>query len=433
MVSNEEITQKSLKEFLDKSTSPYHAVQEVKALLDTAGFIESEEGDPKNAKGNHYIINDGSLIAWIIPDQISPDSGLSIAAGHTDSPNLRLKPVLKGEQFGLKQFGVEVYGGSLLNTWLDRDLGISGRIVTSRGGVLTERLIKIDAGVCRIPQLAIHLDRNVNEKGLTLNPHQHLRPIWSDTDSEFGTFFDFITEKFVEKNDYLESWDLMLHDIQPAQEVGIDKQWVSSGRIDNLVSCYAAVSALIISKETNSFSRIPIVCLFNHEEVGSVSSTGAAGSFLPSTVEQICQDLPQQEKQKALRKSILISSDGAHATHPNYPDRHDLDHEVRLNSGIAIKRNSNERYATTAKGQAFAQSLCKEINIPFQLFSSRSDMSCGSTIGPVASARLGIETIDMGIPQLAMHSSREICGREDVKHLERFLAAFFTSKSFTNV
>ena len=168
MVSNEEITQKSLKEFLDKSTSPYHAVQEVKALLDTAGFIESEEGDPKNAKGNHYIINDGSLIAWIIPDQISPDSGLSIAAGHTDSPNLRLKPVLKGEQFGLKQFGVEVYGGSLLNTWLDRDLGISGRIVTSRGGVLTERLIKIDAGVCRIPQLAIHLDRNVNEKGLTL-------------------------------------------------------------------------------------------------------------------------------------------------------------------------------------------------------------------------------------------------------------------------
>ena len=359
--------------------------------------------------------------------------GLSIAAGHTDSPNLRLKPVLKGEQFGLKQFGVEVYGGSLLNTWLDRELGISGRIVTSRGGVLTERLIKIDSGVCRIPQLAIHLDRNVNEKGLILNPHHHLRPIWSDTDSEFGTFFDYITEKFVEKNDYLESWDLMLHDIQPAQEVGIDKQWVSSGRIDNLVSCYAAVSALIISKDSNSFSRIPIVCLFNHEEVGSVSSTGAAGNFLPSTVEQICQDLPQQEKQKALRKSILISSDGAHATHPNYPDRHDLDHEVRLNSGIAIKRNSNERYATTANGQAFAQSLCKEINIPFQLFSNRSDMSCGSTIGPVASARLGIETIDIGIPQLAMHSSREICGREDVKHLERFLAAFFTSKSFTNV
>ena len=433
IVKNEETTKMLLKEFLDKSTSPYHAVHEVRELLDAAGFLELEERDSKNSKGNHYIINDGSLIAWITPDQISSHNSFSIAAGHTDSPNLRLKPVLKGEQFGLKQFGIEVYGGSLLNTWLDRDLGISGRIVTSKDGALTERLIKVDKALCRIPQLAIHLDRNVNEKGLTLNPHDHLRPIWSDTGSKFGTFSDFITKDFVEKNARLESWDLMLHDIQPAQELGMEKQWISSGRIDNLVTCHAAVSALIMAKETTLFNQIPMICLFNHEEVGSVSSTGAASNFLPSVIDQICQDLTLHEKHILLRKSKLVSADGAHATHPNYPDRHDLDHKVQLNGGIAIKRNSNERYATTAKGQAFAQSLCREIDVPFQIFSNRSDMSCGSTIGPVASARLGIETIDMGVPQLAMHSSREICGLQDVKYLERFLVAFFTSKLSTEI
>ena len=414
--------------YMDRSTSPYHAIAESQTILDNAGFVLLEERDSwEQEKGFFYVVRDGSLIAWCQHIEQPAIDSLAIVSAHTDSPNLRLKPTLFGENFSLKQFGVEVYGGALLNTWLDRDLGVSGRLITSESDEITEYLVQINDPICRIPQLAIHLDRGVNEKGLIVNPQQHLRPIWADSNTVFDTFKDLLSENLDLQGKNIESWDLMLHDIQPARRVGADGQWLSSARIDNLVSCYASVVSLVESHETIPKDRISMACLFNHEEVGSTSAAGAAGNFLPSVIERIFDSSTPETRQRILSKSTLLSSDGAHATHPNYQEKHDLDHKVLINEGIVIKRNSNERYATNAKGQALVQVLCDKHEIPYQVFSNRSDLACGSTIGPIASANLGIQTIDIGIPQLSMHSTREICGVKDINHLESFMTCFFKS------
>ncbi len=421
-------------EFMDNSTSPYHAVKEASEILDTAGFNRIyEDHDWDLSAGAFYVIRDGSMISWIVSDATSLGNGFAIVAAHTDSPNLRLKPVLTGEKFGLKQFGLETYGSPLLNTWLDRDLGISGRLIISKNDSLIETLVQINDPICRIPQLAIHLDRTVNDEGLILNPQNHLRPIWNDLGSVMETFKDFLASQISEPATSLKSWDLMLHDVQSATRIGAENQWLSSGRIDNLVSCHSAITAIKDLTEQKVQNRIPMVCLFNHEEVGSTSATGAASNFLPSVVERLTSQHKTSDKYRALSKSTLLSADGAHATHPNYPEKHDIEHQISLNGGIVIKRNNNERYATTATGQAFVQTLCDSNGLPYQLFSNRSDMNCGSTIGPVTSALLGIETIDIGIAQLSMHSSRELCGVEDAELLTLFMKLYLKSGLFSNL
>ena len=410
--------------FLDASTSPYHAVKSVRDHLVKANFTQLDEKTPwKLSTGGYFFERDGSIAAWYFRNAKEASNGLAIVAAHTDSPNLRLKPVLKGHQVGLSQFGVEVYGGALLNSWLDRDLGISGRLITlSPNDEIEEYLVQINEPLAKIPQLAIHLNRSVNENGLILNPQQHLRPIWNDVSSGTTDLVDFISSESGINRQSIRSWDLMLHDLQKASFVGADKQWIASARIDNLISCRASLSAFIRSVSDEKFKKVPILCLFNHEEVGSTSAAGASGSLLPLLIQRIFKDIDYSE---AMAKSIMVSADGAHATHPNYLEKHDLDHEIRMNAGIAIKRNSNERYATNAIGQATAQQICESNNIPYQLFSNRSDLACGSTIGPISSANLGISTIDLGIPQLSMHSTRELCGKRDVSSLEDFLFSFF--------
>lgn len=409
--------------FLNTSTSPYHAVDNVRKRLLDEGFSHLDEWAVwEPAPGGHFIERDGSIIAWYQHENIATSRGLAIIAAHTDSPNLRLKPVLKGHQSGLSQFGIEVYGGVLLNSWLDRDLGISGRVIThdpEKG--LNETLVQVNEPLAKIPQLAIHLNRNVNENGLVLNPHQHLRPIWNDFSSEITDFLEIISTKANLNLEDIKSWDLMLHDLQPASLLGAERQWISSARIDNLVSCFAAINSFLEATKENHLKKIPVICLFNHEEVGSTSSAGAAGNLLPSAVRKI---LENRNITESIAKSKLISADGAHATHPNYLDKHDPDHEVRMNGGIAIKRNSNERYSTNAHGQAFAQLICERNDIPYQLFSNRSDLACGSTIGPISSANLGIATIDLGVPQLSMHSTRELCGYRDTEYLQNFMLNF---------
>ena len=412
--------------FLDTSTSPYHAANNVREYLLEANFNELDEQTPwELSTGGYFVERDGSIVAWYSRNENEASNGLAIVAAHTDSPNLRLKPVLKGEQVGLSQFGIEVYGGALLNSWLDRDLGISGRIVTlSPNSEIEESLVQISQPLAKIPQLAIHLNRSVNESGLIVNPQQHLRPIWNDTSSDTSDLLDVISSESGIERQFIQSWDLMLHDLQRASLVGADKQWIASARIDNLISCHAAISSFIRNISDDQFTRVPMVCLFNHEEVGSTSAAGAAGNLLPSLIQRILKDSNYSE---AMANSVLASADGAHATHPNYLEKHDLDHEIRMNGGIAIKRNSNERYATNAVGQAIAQMICDTNNIPYQLFSNRSDLACGSTIGPISSANLGISTIDLGVPQLSMHSTRELCGKNDVKALEDFMFNFFKS------
>lgn len=409
--------------FIDASPSPFHAVQTAAQRLAAAGFTERLEAQDWSDEASGFVRRGGSLVAWRGAE--SPAAGFRIVGAHTDSPNLRIKPRPETDEGGIVQLGVEVYGGALLNSWLDRDLGLSGRVAVAADGI-EERLVLVDRPVLRVPQLAIHLDREINERGLNLNKQTHMSPIWRSGTADTGDFKSWLADEAGVEVDRIRGWDLMTHDLTPSAQLGADESFYAAPRIDNLASCHAAVEALIASTHVSATS---VVCLFDHEEVGSVSSTGAGGVLLPRTLERVhrllggaSEDLP-----KALALSSCISADGAHATNPNYVDRHEPDHRIELNGGPVIKHNANERYATDALGQAIAEQACRDADVPFQLFVNRTDLACGSTIGPVTAAQLGITTVDMGIAQLSMHSARELCGSADPPRLAAALAAFLES------
>ena len=413
-----------LQTYLDRSTTPFHAVSNAQTILLAAGFTElSEREHWIDTLGKYFVIRDGSLFAWNASNRDSYYNGFRIIGTHTDSPNLRLKSAQQRSSLSYGQLSIETYGSPLLNSWLDRDLGISGRVIY-RSDTLEQSLISTSEPFCRIPQLAIHLDRNINEKGLVLNPHSHLTPIWTGETITPDSFRVWLGNHLQKDIDNLISWDLMLHDTQTSSLIGANREWLASSRIDNLVSCYAAVSALSELLDTSSIT-IPAICLFDHEEVGSVSASGASGNLLTGILQRIMNPLTVEQRSQTLSKSFCLSADGAHATHPNYLERHDLDHSVRLNGGVVIKRNANQRYATDAIGEAFAKELCEKTNIPYQIFSNRNDLLCGSTIGPTTAAHLGVKTIDIGVPQLSMHSIREICGVDDQRYLKSFFNEFF--------
>jgi aspartyl aminopeptidase len=416
---------RDLGSFIDVSPSPFHAVAEAARRLGDAGFTELDEAEPwgdQEVEGARFVRRGGSLVAWNQVADRSPDAGFAIVGAHTDSPNLRIKPQPDTGSGGVRQLGVEVYGGALLNSWLDRDLGISGRLVVSDDGALREHLVLVDRPVLRVPQLAIHLDREINSAGLQLNAQTHMKPIWGEGKAEDGAFAAWIAEEAGVDAEAIRGWDLMAHDLQPSGLLGADEEWFVAPRIDNQASCHAALTALIDCGEAPIHT--PVVCLFDHEEVGSTSSRGAAGSLLPTLLGRIA-DACETDLAAALARSACVSADGAHATHPNYADRHEPGHNVQLNGGPVIKRNSNERYATDALGQAIAERACLAADVPFQRFVVRSDMACGSTIGPVTAAQLGITTVDVGIAQLSMHSARELCGATDPQRFIGFLSAFF--------
>ena len=420
-----------LQSYLDRSPSPFHAVSNAQNLLLAAGFTEFSERERwTDTLGKYFVIRDGSLFAWDASSKDSFENGFRIIGAHTDSPNLRLKSSQQRSSLSYGQLSIETYGSPLLNSWLDRDLGISGRVILS-GGNKEELLFHTNEPVCRIPQLAIHLDRGLNDKGLQLNPQSHLTPIWADSSNGSQSFNDWLGDQLSIATDEISAWDLMLHDTQPSEYLGANKQWIASARIDNLVSCYAAISALCDSADESS-EKTPLVCLFNHEEVGSVSSAGASGQFLVGTLERLMSGMTIESRSKAFANSLCLSVDGSHANHPNYPERHDPDHIVHLNRGIVIKRNANQRYATDAIGEAIVKDLCERESIPYQLFSNRNDLSCGSTIGPTTAASLGVRTIDLGVPQLSMHSIRELCGVLDQTYLKLFCRAFFLAETTTS-
>ena len=430
MTTETEPALSQLQDFLDLSTSPFHAVNNAKEILLQNGFVEVLETDDwEYGSQRNFTIRDGSLIAWAIPTHCAPENGFRIVGAHTDSPNLRIKPIQRYPENTFAQLSIEVYGSPLLNSWLDRDLGISGRVVL-RSDPSKHVLFSTDGAICRIPQLAIHLDREVNISGLKLNPQSHLAPIWADAQQDSITFNKWLGTQLSLSEDEIVAWDLMLHDCQKSDYLGANKEWLVSARIDNLVSCYAAVCSLIEGVD-ESQCKIPVVCLFDHEEVGSVSAGGASGRFLVGILDRLLSGITNEARAKAFANSLCLSVDGAHATHPNYSERHDTDHLVMLNGGIVIKRNANQRYATDAIGEAIAKNICDQLHIPHQVFSNRNDLSCGSTIGPTTAANLGIRTIDVGIPQLSMHSVREICGVEDQNYLRSFTKSFFQSMDTT--
>lgn len=400
-------------DFVHASPTPRHCVAEAIARLEAAGFTAQDPAPGRNGAG--YLARAGSLLAWRTTKKFGPTR---VVTAHTDSPNLRIKPQPDLVSAGCHQLGVEVYGGALVNSWLDRDLGIAGEVICrdDQGGVVS-RLVAVDRPVLRIPQLAIHLDREISTKGLHLNKQNHLKPIWGfvDRTAEAGDasagLKDLLASELnVAASDIL-AFQLMTHDVVAPSLGGWNNEFIASPRVDNQLSCWAGIEALIACDTPGT----QVVALFDHEEVGSTSATGADSGMLSTLLEQLVANPGEH--------SLCISADCAHATHPNYADKHDPDHHIAMNGGPVIKINANERYATTALGQALFADACDRADVPHQVFVSRTDMACGSTVGPITAARTGLDTVDVGAPQLAMHSIREMTGSADPSMFRAALTA----------
>ena len=409
-----------LRAFLDASPSPFHAAATAAGRLGEAGFTEvglTAAWDDLPEAG--YVRRDGAVIAWRSPSSATTTTAFRLAGAHTDSPCLRVKPSPDTSAAGWRQLAVEVYGGILNNSWLDRDLGVAGRLTTADGDHV---LVDVDRPIARVPQLAVHLDRTVNSDGLKLDTQQHLRPVWGTGAATHGEFAEWIADQAGSAPPSF--WELCLYDVQPAAVLGGDESLLASGRLDNLLSCWAAVDALIAASPSEA---IAVIVLNDHEEVGSSSTTGAAGPLLEQVLERhvAARGGGRADLIRAFGTSSCISADNAHAIHPNYPERHDHAHGPIVNQGPAIKINSNQRYATSSSTAALFRRACEVAGVPHQTFVSRNNMPCGSTIGPITATRLGIDTVDVGIPQLSMHSARELCGTHDPASLAMALRAAF--------
>lgn len=412
-----------LVDFLDSSPSPWHAASSAVRRLVDAGFVPLDRTSNWAELPPSGLICDGaSVIAYRLADQPTATTAFRIVGAHTDSPCLRVKPRPDIASHGWRQLGVEIYGGVLLNSWLDRDLGVAGRVVLADQSVVD---IVIDDAVCRVPQLAIHLDREVNERGLVLDKQQHLTPVWGSGASREGDFRDWLAERLDLEGTSIGWWELCLFDRTPAALLGADHSLLASGRLDNQVSCWAAVDALLAAPPADAHT---VIALFDHEEVGSSSTTGAAGPLLEHVLERITLACGggRGDFLAALSGSQCLSADNAHAVHPNYPERHEPGHRPLVNHGPALKVNSNQRYATSAATAQRFHRACTTAGVPAQVFVSRNSMPCGSTIGPITATRLGIETVDVGVPQLSMHSARELCGVHDPLWLAAAATSWFS-------
>jgi aspartyl aminopeptidase len=335
-----------------------------------------------------------------------------------------VKPLPDAGSFGWKQIGVEVYGGILNNSWLDRDLGLAGRVVLTDG---TVKNVRVDQAIARIPQLAIHLDREVNDRGLVLDKQVHLAPIWGLGQYRPGEFKDFLAEHMSVSSSDIAFWDIALYDLTPASLLGHDSSLLASGRLDNQVSCWAATEGLLAASSSElSGDTASVIALFDHEEVGSESTHGASGPRLAWLLEALHAGT-RTEFHEALSRSHCISADNAHAVHPNYPDRHEPAHRPVPNLGPVLKVNANQRYATSPESAAVFLRTCDLAGVPHQVFVSKNTMPCGSTIGPITSTQLGIPTVDVGVAQLSMHSARELCGANDPALLAQVIVRYFAA------
>jgi aspartyl aminopeptidase len=417
----------SLLEFLQQSPTPFHAVRNMQRELRAAGFIHLREGDrwALAAGDRYYVVRNGSsVIAFATSGGSAPDAGLRLIGAHTDSPCLKPKPQPEMVRNGYLQLGVEVYGGALLNPWFDRDLSLAGRVTfVNRNGDIVQALVDFRRPIGMIPSLAIHLDRDVNNNR-SIDAQKHLPAIvmlhtGDDKPDLRSQLLRHLQHEQPEADaERVLDYDLSFYDVAPPQLLGMDREFIAGARLDNLVSCYLGLRALI-----DSGAEQPSVLVCNdHEEVGSMSAAGARGPFLRSVLERW---LGAGEKlARVIDRSLLLSVDNAHGVHPNYSDRHDENHGPVLNRGPVIKVNANQSYATSGETAAIFRHLCSRAEVPLQSFVVRTDMACGSTIGPLTAGELGVRTLDVGIPQLAMHSVRELCGVSDAEHLHRALLAF---------
>jgi len=417
----------ALLDFLDNSPTPFHACQSMAQRLQQAGFIQLDERETWQVKaGWRYFItrNDSSLIAVQLGQHSPLQGGLRLVGAHTDSPCLRVKPNPSINQHGLAQLGVEIYGGALLAPWFDRDLSLAGRVTFVADGKLQSRLIDFKRAIATIPNLAIHLNREAN-KGWTINAQTELPPILAlsgDKSLDFNQLLlqQLSLEQGIDVAEIL-AFELCLYDTQKAAQIGLNGEFIASARLDNLLSCFAGLQALL--EAGNGEQNCVLVCT-DHEEVGSASACGADGPFLEQVLRRLFAT-NEADFAQIVQQSLLISADNAHGLHPNYADKHDGQHAPQLGCGPVIKINSNQRYATNSETAGFFRHLCQSEGVPVQTFVTRSDLGCGSTIGPITASRLGIRTLDIGLATFAMHSIRELAGSSDVAYLISALRAFF--------
>jgi len=421
-------TAHDLLQFINASPTAAHAVAEVGRHLETAGFLRLREADAwQLAPGGRYFVVRGhtSVIAAIIGSEPLPAAGFRIAGAHVDAPGLRLKPSAAYAANGYVQLGVEVYGGPLLASWTDRDLTLAGRLhLKDEGGGLRTVLVRGDRPLCRIPQLAIHFNREVNDKGLVLNKQQHLPPICGLGAKEA---FDprrvstlLAEQAGLDANEVVAA-DLEVVDLQPATFGGLDEEFIFAARIDNLAGTHAVLNALLRVGDPPAASCV--AALFDSEEVGSQTLAGAGSRFLDATLERIAvrDGASREDWHRSLARSLLVSVDGAHAVHPNFADFHDPQHRPLLNGGPVIKINAQQRYATSPETAHWFEQCAVRGGVPVQRYVHRTDLACGSTIGPMTATRLGVPTIDVGSPMLSMHSIRETGGILDQESMVRAL------------
>ncbi|KAL0482877.1 aspartyl aminopeptidase [Acrasis kona] len=439
---------KKFVEFVNKSKSPYFAVDTVKKTLLNNGFQHLSEKESWSLKpsGRYFFTrNHTSIVAFAIGAKYKSGNGFKIIGSHTDSPDLRLKPVSAVNSQGYLEIGVQTYGGGLWHTWFDRDLTVSGRVMVQEGDRIVQKLVEIDRPILRIPTLAIHLDRSVNTEGFKFSTETQLLPVLATTIQaqlthpnksqnkldHHGLLLDMLAEKLKVDVQDIKDLELSVVDTQPSTVGGALNEFVFSPRLDNLLSCFCSLEALINSLPTLDQDKdVRVIAMFDNEEVGSESAPGAGSNLMDDTIRRInlllsSQDTPVDSFSTTKSRSFLISADMAHAVHPNYPEKHQAQHRPEIHKGLVIKINANQRYATTTPSALLIKLLAEKSNSPLQKFVVRNDSLCGSTIGPMLSASTGIRTVDVGIPQLSMHSIREQCGVVDINSATKLFQVFF--------
>lgn len=426
MMLNMSASAAGLCDFIDASPSPFHVCATVAARLTAAGYTELSEAQRwPDGPGRYFTVRAGSLVAW---NSDGPDGPFRIVGAHTDSPNLRVKQHPDRLVAGWRVVALEPYGGAWLNSWLDRDLGISGRLSvhSNQGTGIEHRLVRIDEPILRVPQLAIHLAED--RKSLTLDPQRHVNAVWG-AGAEARSFIDFVAKRAGVAPAAVLGADLMTHDLTRSTVLGAEGDLLSAPRLDNQASCYAGMEALLAAEPRGV---LPVLVVFDHEEVGSSSDHGAQSNLLSTVLERIVLAAggTREDFLRRLPASLLASADMAHATHPNYPERHEPGHLIEVNAGPVLKVHPNLRYATDGRTAAPFALACQQAGVALQRYEHRADLPCGSTIGPLASARTGIPTVDIGAAQLAMHSARELMGAHDVGTYSAAMRAFLSPESF---
>lgn len=427
---------RELLRYIDSSPSPWHAAANAQKRLQAGGFQLLHERDEWHLSpgGRHLVVRDDAALLAFVVGSDTLGSGFRMIGAHTDSPCLRVKTQGAHETGGYLRLATEVYGSPILATFTDRDLLLAGRVIVrdaEAAGGLRSILVRLDDSLVRLPNPPIHLNRAVNDEGLKVHKHDGLNLLMGtlgEGKDAAATLAEVLSGLAGVEMEKLRGFELCAVDAQPAGFFGLDREFIASRQLDNLTSCHAALTALSDAAATRSTS---LIALFDHEEVGSESRTGAAGTFLEGIIARIveAESTRRDALQRAVANSWHLSADMAHAHHPAHPDLYDALHTIKVNAGVTLKFNASQRYATNAVGEAFVIDLAAEAGVPLQKYVNRADIACGSTIGPLSATRLGVRTVDVGIPMWAMHSCRESAGAHDQAHYIALMQQFLGNNS----